>query len=162
MVEKAGELAGCRILEPSAGTGNLIRAAVNNATGFDCCRIVAVEKNLSCVSILQQLRQSFLYANEENFQVVDGDFLEQNGNLGTFHKILMNPPFERGSDITHILHARKFLKPGGRLVAICANGPRQNETLKPLADSWEPLPEGTFSEQGTHVRTVMLTMSPEA
>jgi len=37
----------------------------------------------------------------------------------------MNPPFENGADIKHIQHAMKMLKPGGRLVAICANGPRQ-------------------------------------
>jgi hypothetical protein len=81
----------------------------------------------------------------------------------------MNPPFERGADIEHILHAMKFLAPagwdpglmgdkGGLLVAICANGPRQQAELKPLATTWEELPEGTFAAQGTNVRTVMLTI----
>jgi hypothetical protein len=70
----------------------------------------------------------------------------------------MNPPFENGADIKHITHAISFLKPGGRLVAICANGPRQNEKLRPLADTWEPLPDGTFKESGTGVNTVLLTI----
>jgi hypothetical protein len=38
----------------------------------------------------------------------------------------LNPPFGNADDIKHIMHAWKMLKPGGRLVAICANGPRQN------------------------------------
>jgi protein-L-isoaspartate O-methyltransferase len=89
-----------------------------------------------------------------------GDFLQCNGDLGKFDRILMNPPFERGDDIKHIQHAVTFLKPGGRLVAICANGPRQNATLKPQAEDsggiYEPLPEGTFKEQGTGVNTALL------
>jgi protein-L-isoaspartate O-methyltransferase len=89
-----------------------------------------------------------------------GDFLEQNGNLGTFDRILMNPPFENGADIKHIQHAMKMLKPGGRLVAICANGPRQQSTLKPLAENsggwYEDLPAGTFASQGTNVNTALL------
>ncbi len=30
----------------------------------------------------------------------------------------MNPPFSRQQDIRHVMHAAKFLKPGGRLVAV--------------------------------------------
>ena len=75
----------------------------------------------------------------------------------------MNPPFEHGADIKHIVHARSLLKPGGRLVAICANGPRQNEMLRPLVDAcsgtWEELPAGTFT--GTGVRAVLLTLTGE-
>jgi hypothetical protein len=50
------------------------------------------------------------------------------------------------------------LKPGGRLVAICANGPRQQAELRPLATNWEELPEGTFAEQGTNVRAALMTV----
>ena len=48
------------------------------------------------------------------------------------------------------------LYPDGRLVAICANGPRQNEQLKPLMDTWEVLPAGTFA--GTGVSAVLMTL----
>ena len=93
-------------------------------------------------------------------RVHPGDFLEQNGNLGQFDRIVMNPPFENGADIKHIQHAMKMLKPGGRLVAICANGPRQQATLKPLAENsggwYEDLPAGTFASQGTNVNTALL------
>lgn len=158
MVSLAGIMAGYRILEPSAGTGNLIEAVVSNATGFDCCRVVAVEINSQLARALEDRKSEWLYANDDNFKVINKNFLECTAEeLGQFPRIIMNPPFENGSDIKHILHARDMLKPGGKLVAICAAGPRQIEKLQPLADTWEELPEGTFA--GTGVRTVMLSMS---
>ena len=45
----------------------------------------------------------------------------------------MNPPFDHGADIRHIDHARRKLNPGGRLVAICAAGPRQRERFEAIA-----------------------------
>jgi 16S rRNA G1207 methylase RsmC len=78
-----------------------------------------------------------------------------------FDRVLMNPPFDHGIDIDHIKHALQFLKPGGRLVAICANGPRQQKELKPLATTWEELPDDTFAASDTHVRTVLLTIDKE-
>jgi hypothetical protein len=74
----------------------------------------------------------------------------------------MNPPFANADDIKHIMHALKMLKPGGRLVAICANGPRQNDKLRPLVEArggiWEELPSDTFIGAGTGVRTVLLLL----
>lgn len=158
MVDRAGIIAGRRVLEPSAGTGNLIEAAAKS-TGFDCFRLVAVEINQSLIATLETMRNHWLYANGDNFKIVRGDFLECNGDLGKFDIVLMNPPFENGSDIKHIKHAMTFLKPGGRLVAICANGPRQQAELQPLADTWEELPVDTFKEEGTSVRTVLITIN---
>ena len=90
------------------------------------------------------------------------EFLECNGDLGTFDRIVMNPPFENADDIKHIMHALKMLKPGGRLVAICANGPRHNDKLRPLVEArggfWEELPSDTFIGAGTGVRTVLLML----
>jgi hypothetical protein len=70
----------------------------------------------------------------------------------------MNPTFANGQDIRHIEHARGKLKPGGRLVAICANGPRQRERLQPLATDWIDLPAGSFSEQGTNVNAAIVVI----
>lgn len=149
---------GQRVLEPSAGTGNLIRAIIDRFTGLDCGQITAVESNYNCVHSLEEMSRKTLYANDHNFWIKGKDFLECTPEeLGFFHRIVMNPPFENGADIKHILHARTFLKPGGRLVAICANGPRQQAKLQPLADTWEELPGGTF--EGTGVRTALLTIS---
>ncbi len=166
MANEAGILSGFRVLEPSAGTGNLVRAIINNASGADCVRVTAVEINHDLVKMLQEQRNKTLYANEHNFRVFNRDFLECTpDDLGTYPRILMNPPFANGSDIKHIEHALTFLSPSGRLVAICADGPRQNERLRPLVEAaggtWEPLPEGTFAESGTGVNTVLIVMDKQ-
>jgi protein-L-isoaspartate O-methyltransferase len=160
MVQLAGIEPQHRVLEPSAGTGAIIAALP------ECAAVVVVERsNALCRRLNTTPKVS---------RVVEGDFLEvtsngheappdlfqqlpeSNGSIGQFDRILMNPPFENGSDIKHITHALSFLKPGGRLVAICANGPRQKEKLQGIADWWEELPPDTFS--GTGVRTVLLTV----
>lgn len=134
-----------RVLEPSAGTGNLFRLFGNAADK------VAVELNGELIPGLLKLRLSGL-------RVIEADFLTCNGDLGKFDRVVMNPPFAHGDDIRHIKHALTFLKPGGRLVALCANGPRQQEQLQPLATSWEALPAGSFSEQGTNVNVALLVI----
>ena len=70
----------------------------------------------------------------------------------------MNPPFHLRADIRHILHALKFLKPGGILAALCLDTPHREAALKPLSATWEKLPAGTFGKEGTHVATVLLTI----
>jgi len=139
---------GQRILEPSAGTGALIAAIYARD---NCADVQAVEINAALVEGLQQRWSRGNY----NFRCLQADFLECNGDLGTFDRIVMNPPFQNGADITHIEHARHMLKPGGRLVAICANGPRQREKLRPEAVAWYDLPEGSFKSEGTNVNAAI-------
>lgn len=174
MVKLAGGVAGRRVLEPEAGTGNLIRAAWNDATGADNCRVVAIETSSALVQGLRDMQRLQLYANDSNFRIVCADFLEIDGPdalagdvpepspLGLFDVILMNPPFANAADVRHIKHATKFLKPGGTLVAICANGPRQRDSLMPMATHWEDLPAGTFKESGTNVATALLVINSKA
>lgn len=97
--------------------------------------------------------------------VVDhGDFLTTTaGDLdGAFDRIIMNPPFANGADIKHVLHALDLLAPGGRLVAVVADGPRQQERLRPVIEgrggTWEALPADSFKEQGTSVRTALIVV----
>lgn len=152
MVEYADIETGQRILEPSAGTGNLITAVEATGTRTD---IVAVELNYGLAQVLNN-------GNGNKWgiaEIVQGDFLEQNGNLGKFDRIIMNPPFENGSDIKHIRHALTFLKSGGRLVALCANGPRQREAFMDDAEHWEDLPAGSFKEQGTSANVALMILT---
>lgn len=132
------------VLEPSAGTGNIIKAI---GDGPDK---TAIEINSQLVNVLMSCASGL--------HVIEGDFLQMNGDLGTFDRVVMNPPFINGSDIKHIQHALTFLKPGGRLVALCANGPRQREQLKPISTAWEDLPEGSFKAAGTNVNTALLAI----
>lgn len=151
VVELADIQSGECVLEPSAGTGNLVQAVIDSGVDTE---ILAYEINQALCSQLARKHPSY------RVQVRQADFLEVTDFQGQYPKIIMNPPFKDGADIKHILHARTFLKPGGRLVAICANGPRQAATLQPIADSWEELPAGTFA--GTGVRAVLLTMGAES
>jgi protein-L-isoaspartate O-methyltransferase len=148
LIEAAGLEDGQRVLEPSAGTGALLKAIRANGAHVET---VAVEINEGLTGIVNA-------ANRVHY----GDFLSCNGDLGTFDRIVMNPPFKDGADIAHITHAVKFLRPGGRLVALCADGPRQGEKLRPLAEGsggwWESLPAGSFGEHGTNVRVAMLVI----
>jgi len=141
-----------RVLEPSAGTGNLVRAIDRAAPG---CEIQAVELS---VELARTLARLFGYPEtvREGYTVMRADFLKiAVGELGQFDRVVMNPPFDHGADILHIKRAIRMLKPGGRLVAVCANGPRQQDQLKGLADEWIELEPGTF--EGTNVRAAIMT-----
>lgn len=151
-VEEAAIEDGDRVLEPSAGTGNILRAIqAAEAAESSVFQIVACEIDPRLAS---NLREIF-----DGVDVIRLDFLEMADDDG-FDVIVMNPPFENGADIKHIEHAKGMLKPGGRLVAICANGPRQNDKLRAWAASWEELEAGTFA--GTGVRAVLMTYTEPA
>jgi 16S rRNA G1207 methylase RsmC len=145
VVELADIQPGHEILEPSAGTGALVRALQEHDEDAD---ITAVEVNGQLFTRIAGMVHKSRCA----------DFLTLNGELGTFDRIVMNPPFANAQDIRHIEHALTKLKPGGRLVAICANGPRQREKLQPLAADWIDLPAGSFQEAGTNVSTAIVVI----
>ncbi len=149
MVELADIQDGHEVLEPSAGSGNILRA-IRAAGHNGSVRVTAVEINegiIDPVSIAQTVRY-------EDFMTAD---------LGTFDRIVMNPPFTKGQDVKHILRAISLLRSGGILVAICGDGSNQNAKLRPVVEemggTWEVLPEKTFSESGTNVRTVLLRIT---
>ncbi|UPT99358.1 DUF3560 domain-containing protein [Bradyrhizobium barranii subsp. apii] len=146
VVELADIQPGQDVLEPSAGTGALLRAMPNVRPHGT---VTAVEINPRLADALREIADRTFCAN----------FLECGADLlGTFDIILMNPPFENGDDIKHILHARTLLRPGGRIVAICANGPRQRDKLMPIASEWRDLPAGSFKHAGTSVNTALLVI----
>jgi hypothetical protein len=109
-------------------------------------------------ALADMLRRQFPAAHVES-----GDFLTLADTLGQFDVLLLNPPFANAVDIEHIQTAMRLLKPAGRLVAICAGGPRQHDALRPWVEArgglWEPLPAGTFLESGTGVNTVLLAIT---
>jgi 16S rRNA G1207 methylase RsmC len=87
------------------------------------------------------------------------DFLEYRQPHAT---VIMNPPFEAGQDIDHIVHAFNYcLEPGGELVSVCSSGPffrsdRKSEAFRDLIKAYgysQELPEGSFMESGTMVNT---------
>lgn len=133
-----------RILEPSAGLGRLVDEMPAVADK------VLIEQSAECCEVLRN-RYSFTP------ELVCTDFLKVTVSYaGLFDRIVMNPPFKMGRDIKHIMHAYEFLKPGGRLVALCYNGVRQNKILGPWADKWHVLADNTFKSEGTAANVAMI------
>ena len=151
VVELADVWAEHSVLEPSAGTGRLL----SELSTYQPASVVAVELSQSLADVLRNQVDAGMYGA---CSVRCADFLSLNGDLGLFDRIIMNPPFDRGADIRHIEHARAHLKPGGRLVAICANGPRQREALRPIAREWIDLEPGAFAESGTNVNAAIVVI----
>lgn len=154
MVELAGIEPTMIVLEPSAGSGAILDAL--RPVARQGAEVVAVEINRRLADALE--------ARHAADSVICGDFLEWTCAAlgGPFDRVVTNPPFDDGADIHHIRRAVEMLRPGGRLVAICANGPRQRAMLRPLAEesggTWEDLPEETFREAGTSVRAALLVI----
>ncbi len=152
MVEIAGITTDHRVLEPSAGKGNI--AAEIRGAGVEP---VVIELNAQLAGVLKK----------NGYQVINGDFLEHRGTH--YDRILMNPPFERMQDIDHLQHAFALLNDGGCVVAILSEGCFFRQDRKTVdfrrwlsgVGAWdEQLPEDTFyqSERRTGVRTRLVVI----
>jgi SAM-dependent methyltransferase len=159
MVGIAGIEPGMKVLEPSAGKGDIAEAMQEAGAEVDA------------IELSNRLRD-ILTAKGVN--VIDNDFTSVEPEP-KYDAVVMNPPFENGQDMEHIRHAYKFLKPGGKLVAIMSAGPfyRQDkqatafrEWLDSVGGSHEAMPEGSFAGSDafrqTGVRTQMVTITKPA
>ncbi|QEG35975.1 methyltransferase [Bythopirellula goksoeyrii] len=158
MLELAKVEAQHKVLEPSCGKGDILDALQAECPGVE---LVAIEYNRSLSDVL----------STKGYAVELGDFLQ---HQGTYDRIVMNPPFENGSDMTHIQHAYSLLTPGGRLVSVISEGPffrsdKQStafrEWLAEVGGETETLPEDAFQGREafreTGVRTRILTIERE-
>lgn len=155
MARLAGITQGMRVLEPSAGNGNLADAA--KAAGGE----------VDVIEISSQLRDIL---TAKGYTVVDHDFdgftPEQ-----PYQAILMNPPFSQRRDAAHIMRAYGMLASGGRLVAIAGEGVFFGQDQKAVAfRTWldthnatvEKLDGGTFKDKellaqtGANARLIIL------
>lgn len=151
------------VLEPEAGRGAIARE-IKAAGGFT--NLALVERNEKRADELKAA-----LAQPGKVEVWCADFLKC--SLETlcmpfaFSTVLMNPPFEEGQDIDHVLHAVSLLAPHGELVSVMSEGVFFREDAK--ADSFrtwlkhvgahtEPLPEGAFKESGTGVNTRLVVI----
>lgn len=153
IVERAGIGPGMKILEPSAGQGGIADVA---RAMCDDCLINVIEIEPSNRAVLK----------EKGYKLVGKDFLKYRKKKPLYDRILMNPPFSRQQDIDHVLHAWKFLKEGGRLVAVMSAGTEYRGNKKALLfqdlvgvhGQIEPLPDESFKESGTTVNTVLAVL----
>jgi predicted RNA methylase len=147
---------GHRVLEPSAGTGaGLAAAALRRGATVDVMEIDEKRARMCVGKGFNKVRRC--------------DFLKQHPSP-TYDRIVMNPPFAKQQDISHVIHAMSFLKPDGWLVAIMSAGVgfrenRKTVEFRELIDDrgyLRPLPEDAFKESGTTVRTVLVVIGAEA
>lgn len=153
MLAVADIKSGMTVLEPSAGSGNIldgIRAAEPGAV-------------LTCFEVSHALSGTL---KRKGYDVVGSDFMEMEA-FPIFDRVLMNPPFEKGQEMEHVRHAFDMLKPNGLLVAIMSPGPFMRKDAKSVAFSeWfdnedgeiTRLPENSFKESGTGVATVLVAI----
>lgn len=143
------------VLEPSAGTGSIVKAIHRSVRGI----------NVFVCELEPKMRKEL--EGQPNVTVIGEDFMLLKDR--SFTKIVMNPPFTSGQDIEHVRHAYDLLAPGGRLVAITSqtwvlNDNKKSRDFRAWLDGFIKdgnatrtfLGEGVFKESGTNVGTTML------
>jgi SAM-dependent methyltransferase len=144
MVSMADVHGGMVVLEPSCGTGRILDALPEgvSAIAYD------IDQRLA-----NHCAGRFPFAECKTC-----DFLSIEPSP-VCDRVVMNPPFRRGSDMRHIAHAYRFLRDGGLLVALCYAGSRQTQWAAQWADSVEKLPADSFKDEGTSADVLLLTKS---
>lgn len=149
VVDGAGLEPGQLVLEPEAGIGNLA-SLIAEIVGHEAVTCYEIQQR-NC-EVLKGL----------GFKVVQADFLTVDP-MPIFDAVVMNPPFEKQRDIDHVLHAFRFLKPGGSMTAIMSGGITYRTNRKTLDfrafldrydASIEDNPRDAFHASGTSVATV--------
>lgn len=141
----AWSIQGKKVLEPSAGTGNIARVARERGADVDCIEIDPGR--------VEELRR-------QGFKTTQSDFLLLQPSP-KYDFVLMNPPFDRGRDIEHVEHALKWLKPGGVLLSVMSASTEFRMTKRAKAFRKKvyrfiDLPERSFKECNTNVNTCIV------
>ena len=144
------------VLEPSAGHGSLVVACLKAGARF----VTSIDNDPLAVAKLN------LFGDRT--AAIETDFLDHRvaGDF-RFERVVMNPPFTRGTDIKHVQHALKFLAPGGRLVAIMSASGKTDDFAQSLSVQYpgavevEAVPSGAFKQSGTNVATIILTFQAQ-
>ncbi|ACL58491.1 type I restriction-modification system methyltransferase subunit-like protein [Methylobacterium nodulans] len=145
---------GMFVLEPSAGNGALAIPAADAGADVQCFELDP--KRAFALSEIGPGR----------FDVTCCDFVAV-PPAPVNDRVVMNPPYSKRQDIRHVRHAVRFLKPGGRLIAIMAASITFS-TVREVAEfrdflaehnaTVETLPEGSFKASGTSVNTVLVAL----
>jgi hypothetical protein len=144
-----GDVVGVEVLEPSCGDGRFLdglrkRKAKAYGIEVDALRAAA--------------------ARSKGHTVLTANFLATPA-VKKFKVVVMNPPFYGTHYAEHVLHAMDFIEPGGRLIAILPVTAREHGLLDHLlpkkgwSTPWHDLPVGSFSDSGTNINTVVLTLT---
>lgn len=170
VIAAAGIEPGMLVLEPSAGEGAIVDAAVSAGA-----EVTAYELR-PCPVGYQEVPFGVASEDVPNGYIWHGiNFLAQTPPAHSdvrADRVVMNPPFSKQQDIAHVTHALGFVKPGGRLVAVMTPTWQHRQTKQAVAfrelleqQAWwsvATLPEGSFKASGTNVHTVLLTVDVPA
>lgn len=153
MLQCADIQPGDRVLEPSAGKGNIA----------DLVRELHPSAQLDVIECNYTLRGILIY---KGHNLIAGDCLEVRNPI--YNVVVMNPPFEKLADIDHVRHAYdNLLAPGGRLVSIMGESAffrSDNKAmvfrqwLEEMGATIFNIPAGAFKESGTGVKTRMIVV----
>ncbi|MFJ6559908.1 methyltransferase [Streptomyces sp. NPDC091412] len=143
---------GMEVLEPSAGSGAIATAAAEQGAVVDC-----IEQDPGYAALLADAGRART--------LTVADFLSVPAEP-RYDRVVMNPPFTRGTDMQHVEHALRFLKPDGLLVSVMswtvAEHGRNTASFRALVEARggaaEAVAERAFAESGTDVDTVIVTI----
>jgi len=153
-------LEGAVVLEPSAGTGNMVREILARGA-----RVVhAIEVNPGRAREIDAIGDHRLSVQETNFLTMK--------SAPRYSHVIMNPPFYGTHWMEHVVHAFEFLAPGGMLIAVLPVSAELGETKKHLTfrkwaekhkdgcygSVFRDLPTESFKESGTRISTVYITL----
>lgn len=141
-------------MEPSAGRGAIASALAIAGLKVDCIELLSDNaKHLEQLPFRSVRCADFLSIEPEPI----------------YDRIVMNPPFDKKrSDIYHVMHALKFLKPRGLLVAIMPTGVIFREDslsrdfrgiVSARSGNIVNLPDASFKTSGTMVNTCVAIIS---
>lgn len=153
-----------RVLEPSAGTGEIVFEA-----GKRGAQITAIEIDQDRAAVLKDRARRI--ATNCTVQLGVGNFLKMKPTAD-YDYVLMNPPFAGTHYMDHITHAFKFLKEGGQLRSVVPASAEVNESRKHVAfrkfvaentekysrGPFVDLPPQSFAHAGTNINTSVLVL----
>lgn len=142
--EVGGISANERVLEPSAGYGHIIDSVLSFSEGR--------RTNIDAIEPIEILRANLV---QKGVNIVGLDIMQYNPGP-IYDKILMNPPFYEGVDISHVLHCYKLLKPGGKLATILPDAafiPLKHSGFEYWERDW--FNDGHSTEINEHLRSLL-------
>lgn len=172
---------GQRVLEPSAGTGSLVRAVFRLSPYSEVWAVEPHRERATQITVADHPGRTFIVGpghardtgpNEDltgSLTVVCGSFEEFAGSVpGWFDQVVMNPPFAKPGEPTlwalHVAMAWSMLRPGGRLVAIVPGSitwrqEKRHNAIRKLVEAtggYRELPDGSFSASGTDAKAAVI------
>jgi len=145
------------VLEPSAGLGHIADRIEHYRKSHDLdFGITCIEKNEGFVKKL----------DAKGFNVPHDDFMQF--KFGGWDRIIMNPPFAKGAEVDHFLHACELVAVGGIVVSVLSNActfrtdGKYKELRKFLQANKHVMQmnqAGAFKEAGTGVQTCIIKIT---